>query len=82
MEERDKLEEETALSFEIYVEYYERLREYGLDQKLIKQLEWFILFFLENRREEFLRSEFYKRFRNSEVVQRAEMEYKRRKELT
>lgn len=81
IEERDKLEQETALSFKIYVENYERLQEYGLDQKLLKQLEWFILFYLENRREEFLRSEFYKRFRNSEVVQRAEMEYERKNNL-
>ncbi len=82
LKERDKLEQETAWSFELYLENYKRLTEYGLDQKLLKQLEWFILFYLENRREEFLGSAFYQKFKNHEVVRRAEMENERRKELT
>ena len=78
LEERNELEKETALSFEMYVENCDKLKEHGLDKKLMNQLEWFILFYLENRREEFLESEFYERFRDHEVVQRAEMEYERR----
>jgi len=81
LEERDKLEQETAWSFEMYVKNCERLTKYGLDQKLLKQLEWFILFYLENRREEFFGSAFYQKFKNHEVVQRAEMEYERIKEI-
>ena len=82
LEERDELERESALSFEMYVENYDTLKEHGLDEKLMNQLEWFILFYLENRREEFLGLEFYERFKDHEVVQRAEMEYERRMELT
>jgi len=78
LEERDELEQETALSFEMYVENYDKLKEHGLDEKLMNQLEWVILFYLENRREEFLESEFYERFRDHEVVQRAEIEYERK----
>ena len=81
LKERDKLEQETAWCFELYLENYDKLKEYGLDEKLMNQLEWLIIFYLENRREEFLGSEFYKRFRNSEVVQIAEMEYERRNNL-
>ena len=81
LKERYKLEQETAWSFEAYVENYEQLKKYGLDEKLMIQLEWFIIFYLENRREEFLGSAFYQKFKNHEVVQRAEMEYERRLKL-
>ncbi len=77
MDERNKLEEEMSWSFEAYVENYDLLKEYGLDEKLINQLEWLIVFYLENRREEFLGSEFYKRFQGHEVVKRAYLEYER-----
>jgi len=79
MEERIHLEKETAWSFEAYAENYEQIKAYGLDEKLMIQLEWFILFYLENRRKEFLGSAFYQKFKNHEVVKRAEMEYDRRK---
>ena len=81
LEERDELERESALSFEMYLENYDTLREHGLDDKLMNQLEWFILFYLENRRDEFLGSEFYERFKDHEVVKRAEMEYERKMEM-
>lgn len=78
IDERRKLEEEMSLSFKAYVENYDELKAYGLDEKLMIQLEWFIIFYLENRREEFLGSAFYQKFKNHEVVQRAEMEYERK----
>jgi hypothetical protein len=81
LNERRELEEQTAWSFEMYVENYEKLKEYGLEEKLIKHLEWFILFYLENRREYFIESEFYKRFRNHEAVKRAEMELERKMKM-
>lgn len=81
MNERQKLEEEMAWSFEAYVENYDLLKAYGLDEKLINQLEWLIVFYLENRRDEFLESEFYRRFKGHEVVKRAYLEYERKMEL-
>ena len=78
LKERDKLEQETEWSFELYLENYDKLKEYGLDEKLMIQLEWFIIFYLENRKDEFLGSAFYQMFKNHEVVRRAEMEYERR----
>ena len=78
MKQRDKLEEQTAWSFEAFVQNYEKLKAYGLDEKLINQLEWLIVFYLENRKEEFLKSEFYERFQDHEVVQKAKIEYERR----
>lgn len=81
LKERDKLEEEMLWSFEKYVEHYKLIKAYGLDLKLIKRLEWFIVFYLENKKEEFLDSEFYKEFKDHEVVQRAFSEYERQMEL-
>jgi hypothetical protein len=78
LNDRSRLEKETEWNFQAYVENYEMIKVYGLDEKLIKQLEWLIVFYLENRKEEFLRSEFYARFKGHEVVRRAEMEYERR----
>lgn len=70
MDERHKLEEDTSWSFEAYVENYDLLKTYGLDEKLINQLEWLIVFYLENRKVEFFGSEFYERFKGHEVVKR------------
>lgn len=81
LEERDKLEQETAWSFEMYVQNYEKLKEYGLDEKLLKQLKWLIIFYLENRRDEFLGSQFYEKFKDHEVIQRAFLEFERKMEL-
>lgn len=81
MDERQKLEEEMAWSFEAYVENYDLLKAYGLDEKLINQLEWLIVFYLENRKEEFFGSEFYERFKGHAVVKRGVMEYERKQQL-
>ena len=78
IDERNRLEKDAAWSFEAYAENYDQINAYGLDEKLMNQLEWLIIFYLENRREEFLGSEFYLMFKNHEVVQRAEMEFERR----
>jgi len=48
---------------------------------LIKQLEWLIVFYLVNRKEEFLRSEFYERFKGHEVVKKGILEFERKKKL-
>ena len=50
--ERDQLEEEVLWSFEKYVQNYELLIAYGLEDKLINELEWYIVFYLENWKEE------------------------------
>lgn len=81
IDERNQLEKETVWSFEAYVDNHEKLKAYGLDEKLMNELEWLIVFYLENRKEEFLSSKFYVRFKEHKVVRRAEMEYERKLEL-
>lgn len=81
LDARNKLENEVFGDFEAYVENYELLIAYGLEEKLIMRMEWFILFNLENKMEEFLQSSFYRRFKEHEVVKNAEMENERRKSL-
>jgi len=82
LDERNRLEEEVYGDLKAYVEKYELLKAYGLEEKLINRFEWFILFYLENKKEEFLQSSFYWRFKEHEVVKKTELEYERRKELT
>jgi len=81
IEERNRLEKEMECSFEKYTEHYELIRAYGLDLKLINELEWFIVIELEHNREEFVETPFYQKFKNHEVVKRAYSEYKRLMEL-
>jgi hypothetical protein len=81
LRERDKLEQEVKGSFEKYVQNYQLLKVYGLETKLINELEWFIVFRLEHNREEFLESLFYTQFKDHGVVKRAFLEYERRKQL-
>jgi hypothetical protein len=82
IDERNRLEKEVAWSLNAYAANYKQIKNYGLDEKLMIQFEWLIIFYLENRGEEFLGSAFYQMFKNHEVVRRAEMEYERRNELT
>lgn len=77
IDERDKLEKEMACSLEACTENVDLILSYGLDEKLLNQLEWLIVFNLEYRKEEFMKSEFYERFKGYKVVKRAEMEYER-----
>lgn len=81
LEQRNKLEEEMLCSFDKYLEHYEEIKAYGLDLHLIYQLEWLMLFKLENKKEEFMASDFYQKFKNHEVVLRAFSEHERRMEL-
>ena len=81
LQERDLLEEKVTGSFEMYAQNYELLQAYGLETKLINELEWFIVFTLEHNRDEFLESPFYQRFKDHRVVKRALLEHQRRKQL-
>lgn len=81
MKERHELEEKVHWSFEQFEKYFDELKIYGLDEKLINKLEWFIVFKLENQKEKFLRSLFYERFKDHDSVKRAISEYERRKEI-
>ncbi|MEX1269485.1 MAG: hypothetical protein WEA56_10815 [Balneolaceae bacterium] len=69
------------MELEDYVNRYDEIKAYGLDQKLIKQLEWFIIFNVENNRNAFCESRFYKKFKHHEVVKQAFREYERRMEI-
>lgn len=81
IQERDELEEQVLWSFEKYVQSYELLKAYGLEEKLINELEWFIVLHLEINKEEFLGTPFYQQFKDHEVVKRAFLEYERKMEL-
>jgi hypothetical protein len=81
IEERDRLAKEMQFSFDLYVQHYELIKAYGLETKLINELEWFIVFTLEHNRDKFLDSSFYKKFKDHRVVKRAISEYKRRMEM-
>lgn len=81
LRERDQLEEEVLWSFEKYVQNYDLLKAYGLEDKLINELEWFIVFKLVHNKEEFMESSFYKKFKDHKVVQRALSEHERKMEL-
>lgn len=48
-----------------------------MEEKLINEFEWFIVFKLEDNKEDFLGSLFYKQFKDHEVVQRAFSEFER-----
>lgn len=81
LEEREDLESELLWSFEKYEQNYELIKAYGLESKLINELEWFIVFELEHDKQKFLGSTFYQQFKYHEVVQRALLEYERKMEL-
>ena len=81
LQERDLLEEKVMGSLELYVQNYELLKTYGLETKLINELEWFIVFTLEHNRDEFLESQFYRQFKDHKVVKRALLEYERKMEI-
>lgn len=81
MDQRDEIEEKLSYSFEAYVDNYDLIKEYGLDLKLLRKLEWFIVVYLENDGKAFKESEFYRKFKDHEVVQRDFSEYERGKEL-
>lgn len=75
IDERNKLEEETAWCFDAYVENYEKLKKYGLEEKLMRELDFMIRFWLENRTEDFFQLEFYSEFKDHEIVEKAVREY-------
>ncbi|NBC66941.1 MAG: hypothetical protein GVY07_14955 [Bacteroidetes bacterium] len=73
--ERNRLEEETAWRTDMYAKNYEQLKAYGLDDKLMRELDATIEYWLENRPQEFFNSEFYRQFRTHETVVKATEEY-------
>jgi hypothetical protein len=78
---REKLEEEVGLDFDRFVDNYNRIQSYGLEQKLFQRLEWFIVFNLENGEASFKQTVFWKQFKNHAIVERAHQEYERKMEL-
>ena len=75
IDERNRLEEETAWRIDMYAENYEQLKIYGLEDKLMRELDHTIRYWLENRTKEFFKSEFYRQFKTHEVVAKEVQEY-------
>lgn len=75
IDERNRLEEETAWRTNMYAKNYEQLKIYGLEDKLMRELDHNIRYWLENRTKEFFDSEFYRQFRTHEVVAKEVQEY-------
>lgn len=76
IEERRKLEQSDASwSMSRYLQLYEKLKIYGLDEKMMKNLEFFIRLELQHNRNDFLKSEFYKKFKDHKILSRAKRDY-------
>jgi hypothetical protein len=75
LDERNRLEKETAWRIDMYAKNYEQLKVYGLEDKLMRELDATIRYWLENRPQEFFNSEFYRQFRTHETVVKATDEY-------
>ena len=75
IDERNRLEEETAWRTDMYAENYQQLKIYGLEDKLMRELDHTIRYWLKNRTKEFFKSEFYRQFRDHEVVAKEVQEY-------
>lgn len=73
---RDQLEELYSWDFDLYVEHEAEIMKYGLDAKLFSKLEWLAKFYFENERgQEFLNSNFYKKYGDMERFQRIIRDY-------
>ncbi|MDX1592434.1 MAG: hypothetical protein R3283_10745, partial [Balneolaceae bacterium] len=69
LDERIEIEKgDASRSLKCYVEQYETLKQYGLEDKLMESLEFFIRFELEHSRDEFLKTEFYRKFKDHKIV--------------
>ena len=64
-----------------YFRHYHLLKTFGLEEKLIDELQWNIIWQLENNKPDFLESDFYKKFKDHNSVQRAKTEYNQRDSL-
>ena len=76
LNERMKLEQSDASwSLDAYLRLYEKLKTYGLEEKMMENLEFFIRIEIEESREDFLKSKFYRKFKNHKIVARAKRDY-------
>lgn len=70
LQDRNELEQKADLEYlEGYVKFYDQLVEYGLDDKIMERLAYVIKWYLDFHEKEFFQTEFYKRFKNHQVVQ-------------
>ena len=77
LDRRNQLERELSDDPELFVNRYEEVCSYWLDEKLLKKFEWIIVLQLENNRDAFIESGFYKNFGEHETVRRAFSKYER-----
>lgn len=76
LDTRIKLEQSDASwSLDRYLQLYEKLKTYGLEEKMMRNLEFFIRLELKYCKDDFLKSEFFKKFKNHRIVARAKRDY-------
>ena len=79
LDERNRLETDPDVwSLEGMVANYEKLLEYGLVDKMLKNLDIFIVWRFVDEEENFMRSEFYRLYKDHKVVKLAYLEAIRR----
>ena len=64
------LQSNIVCSLEKYIRQFETLKEYGVEDKIMYNMEFIIRLELRQQKEEFLKSEFYKQFKGHKVVER------------
>jgi len=76
LEERAALEKRDEVwTFDGYLDLYDTLKAYALEDKLMENMEMKIRWAMEDDKEEFLESKFYRRFRDHDIVARAVNDY-------
>ena len=76
LEERDLLFNECCWDFDAFVEHYQLIKRYGLEDKLMEVLAWRILNLLDGSEiNELKESEFYKLYGEQKLIKSAFLEW-------
>ena len=72
LRKRDEIEGAYTWRFDAFVEHFQLIKDYGLEEKLLNDLAWRIKHHLENHEiDELKKSEFYKRFGTHKIIEDA-----------
>lgn len=72
LQERAKVEELYSWDFEAFVQHFQLIKGYGLEEKLLETLEWKIQHFLEpSELKELRQTEFYRLFGEHKIIKDA-----------
>ena len=72
LRERAKVEELYSWDFSAFVQYFQLIKEYGLEEKILKQLAWKIEYFMSRNEVRLLKgSKFYEVFGGHRLIENA-----------